>query len=105
VSQIAKEVENDKENNTAGRPSKLSTRDKAAIIQEIHSGRVDNAIQATQFINSIIPQSVTPKWSEMSSSRVVFTLQQRESPYVEEDTLRAEVGICKISPKLDYGGF
>jgi hypothetical protein len=54
-------VENNKENNTAGHSSKLSTRDKAEIIQEIHSGRVDKDVQATQFINSIIPQSVTPQ--------------------------------------------
>ena len=48
------------ENNTAGHPSKLSTKDKTAIIQKICSGRVDNAVQATQFINSTIFQSVTP---------------------------------------------
>jgi hypothetical protein len=47
VGQIAKEVENNKENDTAGHPSKLSTRDKAAIIWEIYSGRVNNAVQAT----------------------------------------------------------
>ena len=61
VGRIAKEMENDKENNTAGHPSKLSTRDKTAIIREIHSGRVDNAVQATQIINSTISQPVTPQ--------------------------------------------
>ena len=62
VGRIAKEVEDIKENNTAGCPStsKLSTRDKLAIIQEIHSGRVNNAVQATQFMNSTISQSITP---------------------------------------------
>ena len=58
---IAKEVENNKENNLGGHPSKLSTCDKAAIIHEICSGRVDNTVQATQFINSTISQSVTPQ--------------------------------------------
>ena len=61
VGRIAKEVENNKENNSGGHPSKLSTHDKAAIIWETHSGRVDNAVQATQFINSTISQSVTPQ--------------------------------------------
>ena len=61
VGRIAKEVGNNKENNPAGRPSKLSTRDKAVIIREIRSGRMDNAVQATQFINSTIPQPVTPQ--------------------------------------------
>ena len=50
VGRIAKEVENNKENNTAGHPSKLSIRDKTAIIQEIYSGRVDNAVQAVTFL-------------------------------------------------------
>ena len=61
VGRIAKEVKNNRGNNTAGHPSKLSTRDKTAIIWEIHSGRVDNAVQATQFINSTIFWSVTPQ--------------------------------------------
>ena len=61
VGRIAKEMENNKENSPGGRSSKLSTHDKAAIIWEIHSGRVDNAVQATQFINSSISQSVTPQ--------------------------------------------
>ena len=61
MGRIAKEVENNKENNTAGHPSKLSIRDKTAIIQEIYYGMVDNAVQATQFINPTISQSVTPQ--------------------------------------------
>ena len=59
VGKIAKEVENNRENNTAGCPSKLSTRDKTAMIWEVCSGRVDNAVQATQFINSTNFESVT----------------------------------------------
>ena len=54
VGRTAKEVENNKENNPGSHPSKLSTCDKAAIIHEICSGRVDNTVQATQFINSTI---------------------------------------------------
>ena len=61
VGRISKEVENDKENNHAGCPSKLSTWDKVAIIQEIHSGRVDNAVQAAQFINSTLSDPVSTK--------------------------------------------
>ena len=70
VGRIEKEVENNKENNTAGHPSKLFTRDKTAIIQEIHSGRVDNSVQAAQFINSTISQSVTPQivWNVLKQS-------------------------------------
>jgi transposase len=59
VGRIAKEVESNKENNCGGCPSKLSTRDKTAIIREIHSGRADTAVQATQFINSTISNPVS----------------------------------------------
>jgi transposase len=58
---ISKEVDVDKENNSGGRPSKLSTRDKQSIIRQISSGKLENAVQATQFINSIIPNPVTPQ--------------------------------------------
>ena len=59
IGRVAKEVESNKENNTGGRPSKLSTCDKTAIIREIRSGRVDTAVQATQFINSAISSPVS----------------------------------------------
>ena len=51
----------DKENNPAGWPSKLSTRDKQSIICQITSGKLDNAVQTTQFINSVITNPVTPQ--------------------------------------------
>ena len=69
VGRISKEVENDKENNHAGRPSKLSTCDKVAIIQEICSGRVDNAVQAAQFINSTL-------FDPVSTQTICNTLKQ-----------------------------
>ena len=54
IGRISKEVEGNKENNPAGRPSKLSTCDKKTIIRQITTGKLDNAVQATKFINSII---------------------------------------------------
>ena len=59
VYRISQEMEGEKENNPAGRPSKLSSRDKQSITRQITSGKLDNAVQATQFINSIIPNPVT----------------------------------------------
>ena len=59
IGRISKEVEGNKENNPAGCPSKLSTRNKKTIICQITTGKLDNAVQATKFINSIIPDPVS----------------------------------------------
>jgi transposase len=61
IYRISKEVEGDKENHLGGHPSKLTNRDKQSIVRQITTGRLDNAVQATQFINSIIPDPVTPQ--------------------------------------------
>jgi transposase len=59
VGRISKEVEGNKENHPGGRPSKLSTRDKQSIIRQITTGKLDNAVQATKFINSVISNPVS----------------------------------------------
>jgi transposase len=61
IGRINKEVDGDKENSKGGRPSKLSPHDKQAIIRQITTGKLDNAVQATKYINNIIPSSVTPQ--------------------------------------------
>jgi transposase len=61
VGRISKEANLDKENHPGGRPSKLSAHDKQSISRQISSGKLDNAVQATQFINSVIPHTVTPQ--------------------------------------------
>ena len=61
IGRISKEVEGDKENHSGGHPSKLSPHDKQSILHQIRSGRLDNAVQATQFINSTIPNPITPQ--------------------------------------------
>lgn len=60
VERIRSEVEPNKENIKTGRPSKLSDRDRRRLVNEIESGKVDNAVQATKLINSVlsIPVSV-----------------------------------------------
>ena len=61
VGRISKEVLGDKENCPRGHPSKLSAHDWHSIIWQISSGRLDNAIQVTQFINSTVSTPVTPQ--------------------------------------------
>jgi len=61
VDRIRKEVEGNKESHPGGYPSKLSACNKTTIIRQITTGKLDNAVQATKFINSIISD---PKLSE-----------------------------------------
>ncbi len=62
IGRIKKEEEvdeEDKENNKGGRPSKLSDHDKRSIIRQIATGQLDNAVEATQFINPTLSDPVT----------------------------------------------
>src|SRR5215813_12519821 len=56
-----KEMDGDKENSKGGCPPKLSPIDKRSITHQITSGRLDNAVEAAQFINNILPNPVTPQ--------------------------------------------
>lgn len=60
VGRIRKEFDGNKENHAGGCPAKLSPRDKSSIIRQIQSGRLDNAVEATQFINSTLENHVSP---------------------------------------------
>ena len=61
IYRISNEVDGNKENHPGGRPSKLTSYNKQSIIRQINTGRLDNAVQATQYINSIIPNPVRPQ--------------------------------------------
>ena len=61
ISRIKKETDLDKENSKGGRPSKLSYRDTQSIIRQITTEKLDNATQATHFINNILPSLVCPQ--------------------------------------------
>jgi len=49
----------DKENSKLGCPPKLTPQNKRAVVHQILSGKASNAVQATKFINSIIPNPVS----------------------------------------------
>lgn len=53
VGRIKKEWDGKKENHKREQPSKLSTCDNQAIIHQITTRQLDNAVQATEFINNI----------------------------------------------------
>ena len=61
IGRIKKQMGGDKENSRGGHPSKLSHHDKQSIMCQITTRKLDNAVQATYFINNIIPNPVTPQ--------------------------------------------
>jgi transposase len=61
IGRIKKEVDTDKENSQGSHPSKLSYCNKQSICCQITTGKLDNAVQATHFINNIIPNPVSPQ--------------------------------------------
>jgi transposase len=61
IRKINKEHDFNKENNHGGHPSKLSAHDKQSIICQITSEKLDNAVQATQFINNTLTNPVHPQ--------------------------------------------
>ena len=61
IGRIKKEMDGDEEKSKGGRPSKLSPSDKRSITRQITTGKLDNAVQATHFINNILSNPVTPQ--------------------------------------------
>jgi len=72
IGRINKEVDLNKENNRGGCPSKLSCHNKQSIIHQITTGKLDNAVQATNFINNIISSPVTPQTVRNSLKEINF---------------------------------
>ena len=59
VSQVLQEIQPERPRLHGGRPSKLSSTNKRAIVQQILTGKAKNAVQATHFINSIVNDPVS----------------------------------------------
>jgi transposase len=79
VGRIKKEVDSDKKNTKDGHPSKLSHCDKQSIIRQITTGKLDNAVQATQIFSPLLSHH---KQSEMHSKAMIFALLlSRNIPY------------------------
>jgi transposase len=98
ISRIAQEMDIDKENLKGGCPSKLSPTDQRRIIHSITSGKLDNAVQATHFINSI-------NESHVSSKTVRRTLKQHGLKAVvkaKRPLLKAQHRKARLSFALKY---
>src|ERR1700754_2883409 len=66
VGRTSKEVEPDKENIKKGRLPKLSPLDKRRIINQIESGKLGDAVQASEFIISINTIQTRPQTARIA---------------------------------------
>ena len=67
------------------------------LIQQFSSGRLDNAIQVTQFIDATISSPVTPQKIRNVLKESGLTLQQRKNSVCKEDPQVEEVRVCTLS--------
>ena len=81
MGRISKEWDGNKENNAGGCSSKLSAHDKQSIICQIKSGRLDNAVQATQFINSVVPN---PIHLQSVKESVFYSATKKKAPMLKQ---------------------
>ena len=95
MGRISKEVLRDKETCPRGHPSKLSSHDQHSIIREIRSGRLDNAVQVTQFI--IHHFCYSPNSEECAEEELFLLCNKEKGPYVKEDPQAEEVRVCTLS--------
>jgi len=84
IGRIKKEVDGNKENSKGGCPSKLSPIDKHSIICHIASGRLDNAVEATHFINNILPSPVTAQTVSNSLKENGFCSVVKKCPLLKK---------------------
>ena len=61
ISKTNKRLNFKKEEKHGGHPSKLSAYDIQSIIGQITSGKLDNAVQATQFIDNTLTNPISPQ--------------------------------------------
>src|SRR5882762_6667803 len=93
IGRISKEVEGNKENHSGGHPSKLSPSDKQSIIHQISSGKLDNAVQATQFINSTISTPITSQTvSNMLKEAGLWSATKKKVPMLKGTHLGFSTG-------------
>src|SRR5271156_1489162 len=99
VGRIKKHVDTDKENNPGGCPSKLSAHDKTSITHQIQSGKLDNAVQATHFINLTIPPRPLTNSQKGTSGEWFPLCYKEESTYVDEDSSSEAARVCTTAWK------
>ena len=88
-------MEENKENHPGGCPSKLSICDKQSIVCQITTGKLDNAVQATQSIDSIIPDPVSSQTVRRTLKEA--GLHKEESSYAQGDTSTMKAQVCQRS--------
>jgi len=94
-----------KKTTLGGRPSKLSARDKQSIVRQIKSGKLENAVEATQFINGIIPNPVTPQTVRNALKESGFySATKKKTPLLKRAHRIRRLQFAKIMKNWTVGG-
>ena len=80
VGRICQELKMNKENYKGGRSSKLSLTDQRRIVNKIITGKLDNAIQITNYINIIIQKPVCPQtvWNALKRNHLMGVVKGKK---------------------------
>ncbi len=94
IGRIKKEVNIDKKNLKGEQPAKLSPHDKQFIIRQITTGKLDNAVQAIQFTNTIIPHSVSAQTVKNALKKHNFLCNQAKTISTQKGSSDCTTPIC-----------
>ncbi|KIN95456.1 hypothetical protein M404DRAFT_165832 [Pisolithus tinctorius Marx 270] len=93
VSQVLQEIQPERLH--GGHPSKLSSTNKRAIVQQILTGKAKNAVQATHFINSIVDSPVSSQTMRHTFQRsLIEGCGEEEKAFAFYWSQEEEVSLC-----------
>ena len=102
VGRMYQELEMDKDNYKGARSSKLSLTDQRRIVNQIITGKLDNAVQVTNYINTIIQK---PVCSQIYTEKELSQGSNQGEKVIAWGQIQAEeIGVCPILPELDHWG-
>ena len=96
VYRIAQTLELNKENQPMGRPPKLSPHNKRHIIHQIESGMMENAVEATKYINNILEDPVSPQTIRNALKKDhMKAVVKAKKPFLKKEHRRARLAFAR----------
>src|SRR6266850_8279488 len=104
VSRVLKDLLPNRNIPLSGCPSKLSPTSQHSIVTQITMGKVANAVQATQHINSIISTPVSSDSQKNPQETLIQGCDKEEKAIALCSSQKEAVGLCFKVQELDCGG-